>query len=75
MPNPIYPYDGKQAKKYTGGKAMKKARLVPIRCKVTPMTAHNLRKLAKMAGYNENLGKVVDQLTRNYMMSMSDRRN
>lgn len=54
---------------------MKKARLVPIHCKVTPMTAHHLRKLAKMAGYNENLGKVVDQLTRNYMMSMSDRRN
>lgn len=38
--------------------------------KVTSMTLWNLRKLAKMANYGDNLGKVIDQLVKEKMVSL-----
>lgn len=62
MPNPIYPYDGKQAKKYTGGKVMHKKVLLKV--KVTSQTAYHLRQYAKAFGYNEDIGKTLDNIVR-----------
>lgn len=47
-----------------------KKKLVRPICKVTPMTLWNLRKLAKMAGYGDNIGKVIDQLVKEKMVSL-----
>lgn len=41
-------------------------------CKVTPQTLWNLNKLAKMANYGDNLGKVVDKLVREKMLSLRE---
>ena len=41
-------------------------------CKVTPQTLWNLQKLAKMMRYGDNLGKVVDKLVREKMISLKD---
>ena len=41
-------------------------------CKVTPQTLWNLQKLAKMMKYGDNLGKVVDKLVREKMISLKD---
>lgn len=47
-----------------------KKKLVRIGCRVTPQTLWNLRKLAKVMNYGDNIGKVIDKLTREKMMSM-----
>ena len=47
-----------------------KKKLVRMGCRVTPQTLWNLRKLSKMMGYGDNIGKVVDKLTREKMMNM-----
>lgn len=41
-------------------------------CKVTPQTLWNLHKLAKMMKCGDNLGKVVDKLVREKMVSLRD---
>lgn len=41
-------------------------------CKVTPQTLWNLHKLAKMMKCGDNLGKVVDKLVREKMISLKD---
>lgn len=41
-------------------------------CKVTPQTLWNLQKLAKMMKCGDNLGKVVDKLVREKMISLKD---
>lgn len=38
---------------------------------VTAQTAWNLERLAYMAGYNHNIGKVIDKLTRDKMLAIS----
>lgn len=43
-----------------------------LACKVTPQTLWNLQKLAKMMRYGDNLGKVVDKLVREKMISLKD---
>lgn len=47
-----------------------KKKLVRMGCRVTPQTLWSLRKLSKMMGYGDNIGKVVDKLTREKMMNM-----
>lgn len=47
-----------------------KKKLVRMGCRVTPQTLWNLRKLSKMMGYGDNIGKVVDKLTREKMMNL-----
>lgn len=47
-----------------------KKKLVRIGCRVTPQTLWNLRKLSKTMGYGDNIGKVVDKLTREKMLSL-----
>lgn len=37
---------------------------------VSAQTAWNLEKLARMSGYGDNVGKVVDKLVREKMVSM-----
>ena len=37
---------------------------------VSAQTAWNLEKLARMSGYGDNLGKVVDKLVREKMVDM-----
>lgn len=69
--HPIYPYDGKQPKNYTGGKPMR-VQPRPLRCKVSPMTLKNLYKLAKMAGYDDCIGKVIDKLVRDRMVELRE---
>lgn len=46
-----------------------KKKLVRLTCKVTPMTLWNLRKLAKISGYGDNVGRVIDQLVKEKMVS------
>lgn len=41
-------------------------------CKVTPQTLWNLQKLAKMMKCGDNLGKVVDKLVREKMISLKN---
>lgn len=41
-------------------------------CKVTPQTLWNLQKLVKMMKCGDNLGKVVDKLVREKMISLKD---
>lgn len=43
---------------------------VRIICRVTPQTLWNLRKMAKSMGYGDNIGKVIDKLTREKMISL-----
>lgn len=45
----------------------RKARLS---CRVTPMTLWNLRKLAKMSKCGDNVGKVIDKLVKEKMISL-----
>lgn len=47
-----------------------KKKLVRLICKVTPMTLWNLRKLAKISGYGDNIGRVIDQLVKEKMVSL-----
>lgn len=47
-----------------------KKKLVRLTCKVTPMTLWNLRKLAKISGYGDNIGRVIDQLVKEKMVSL-----
>ena len=49
-----------------------KKRLRRISILVTAQTAGNLRRLADMAGYRE-IGRVVDKLTRDKMVSLHER--
>lgn len=39
---------------------------------VTAQTAWNLKRLAYMAGYGHNIGKVIDKLTRDKMLDISN---
>lgn len=41
-------------------------------CKVTPQTLWNLYKLARMCGYGDNLGKVIDKLVREKMIALRE---
>lgn len=41
-------------------------------CKVTPQTLWNLHKLAKMTKCGDNLGKVIDKLVREKMVSLRE---
>lgn len=41
-----------------------------LSCKVTPQTLWNLQKLARIQKYGDNLGKVIDKLVREKMLSM-----
>lgn len=43
-----------------------------LACRVTPQTLWNLQKLAKMMKCGDNLGKVVDKLVREKMISLKD---
>ena len=40
---------------------------------VSAQTAWNLEKLARMSGYGDNLGKVVDKLVRQKMIELKGR--
>lgn len=51
---------------------MKKPHLKPLHCKVTPMTFFNLKKLAKMNKYGDNIGKVIDKLVRDRMVQLGE---
>lgn len=52
---------------------MPKANLRRMSCLVSAQTLHNLYKLAKISGYGDNIGKVIDKLTREKMLSMRER--
>lgn len=52
---------------------MSKKNMRRIRLLVTAQTAYHLEELAKVCGYKE-LGRVVDKLTREKMMSLHVRR-
>ena len=39
---------------------------------VTAQTAYNLKKLAYMVGYGDNIGRVVDKFVREKMISLSE---
>lgn len=41
-------------------------------CKVTPQTLWNLYKLARMCGYGDNIGKVIDKLVREKMIALRE---
>lgn len=45
---------------------------VRLSCTVTPMTLWNLKRLAKMCKYGDNIGKVIDKLVREKCMSMKE---
>lgn len=49
---------------------MKKSNLRRVTMLVTCQTAGNLEKLAKMAGYGDQIGRVVDKLTRDRMLEL-----
>lgn len=49
-----------------------KKKLVRLNCKVNSMSFWNLRKLAKMSKYGDNVGKVIDMLVRDKMISLRD---
>ena len=51
---------------------MAKANLRRINCLVYAQTLYNLNKLAKICGYGDNIGKIIDKLTRAEMMSMKE---
>ena len=53
-----------------GGTAMRNRNLRKIRLLVTAQTAHNLEKLAAMAGYGDQAGRVVDKLVRDRMVEL-----
>ncbi len=38
---------------------------------ITAQTMYNLKKLAYMAGYGDNIGRVIDKLTREKMIALS----
>lgn len=42
---------------------------------VSAQTAWNLHKLARMCGYGDNVGKVVDKLVREKMIAMKGNQN
>lgn len=43
-----------------------------LSCKVTAMTYYNLRKLAKMEKCGDDVGRVVDKLTRDRMIMLGE---
>lgn len=49
-----------------------KKRKEKLACKVNPQTLWNLYKLADIAGYGDNLGRVVDKLVREKMLSLRE---
>lgn len=49
---------------------MRKSNLRRASMLVTCQTAGNLEKLAKMAGYGDQIGRVVDKLTRDRMLEL-----
>lgn len=49
---------------------MRKSNLRRVSMLVTCQTAGNLEKLAKMAGYGNQVGRVVDKLTRDRMLEL-----
>ena len=63
---------GRECKDSMGGNQMKKPHLKPLHCKVTPMTFFNLKKLAKMNKYGDNIGKVIDKLVRDRMVQLGE---
>ena len=52
---------------------MSKKNLRRLTCLVSAQTLWNLFKLAKLCGYGENIGKVIDKLVREKMISMKER--
>lgn len=49
---------------------MRKSNLRRVSMLVTCQTAGNLEKLAKMAGYGNQIGRVVDKLTRDRILEL-----
>ncbi len=49
---------------------MRKSNMRCLSVLVTAQTLWNLYKLAKMAGYGTNIGKVIDKLVREKMLSL-----
>ena len=49
-----------------------KRNLRRLNCKVTAQTLWNLYKLAKMTKCGDNLGKVIDKIVKEKMLSLRD---
>lgn len=49
-----------------------KRNLRRLNCKVTAQTLWNLHKLAKTAKYGDNIGKVIDKIVKEKMLSLRD---
>lgn len=49
-----------------------KRNLRRLNCKVTAQTLWNLYKLAKMAKCGDNVGKVIDKIVKEKMLSLRD---
>lgn len=49
-----------------------KRNLRRLNCKVTAQTLWNLHKLAKMAKCGDNVGKVIDKIVKEKMLSLRD---
>lgn len=49
-----------------------KSNLRRISCLVSAQTLGNLHRLAKISGYGDNIGKVVDKLTREKMIQLRE---
>lgn len=41
-----------------------------LSCTVSPQTLWHLRRLARMSGYGDQVGRVVDKLTREKVMAL-----
>lgn len=45
-----------------------------LSCTVSPHTLWHLRRLARMSGYGDQLGRVVDKLTREKVLELKPKR-
>ena len=68
--NTILRRAGRECKDCSGGRNMAKANLRRLSCLVSAQTLYNLYKLAKICGYGDNVGKVIDKLTREKMIQL-----
>lgn len=63
---------GKKCGLYMDGAQKKKPHRKHLSCKVTAMTYYNLRKLARMEKCGDDVGRVVDKLTRDRMIMLGE---
>ena len=69
---------GKDCRSYTASRQRSvkmKSNLRRLSCKVSAQTLYNLGKLARICGYGDNIGKVIDKLTREKMLGLRGERD